>query len=287
MIEPQPKEKYASVNGLQFHFRDWRGHGPAMLLLHGLASHAGIWDLVAPILSRHARVVALDLRGHGDSVKPNDGYDFDTVARDVMGFCRVLGLRKPLVAGHSWGGNVAVHCAANYSSEVSGLAMVDGGYIEPSSLPGWTWERAREELAPPMFGDVTLRQITDRIKGGSLSSYMTPAIERILAANFYVTPAGFARPNLSRENHMKIVRALWEHKPSLLFPQVRCPALILPARKEAPNPSGANRRVWLVERAEKLLLNGRVTWLEDSIHDVPLQRPRRVAQLLLDFAYST
>ena len=153
------------------------------------------------------------------------------------GFCRVLGLRKPLVAGHSWGGNVALHCAANYPSEVSGLAMVDGGYIEPSSLPGWTWERAREELAPPAFGQVTLRQITDRIKRGSLAPYMTPAIERILAANFYVTPEGFARPNLRRENHMKIVRALWEHKPSLLFPQVRCPTLILPARKDSPRPN--------------------------------------------------
>ena len=137
-----------------------------------------------------------------------------------------------------------------------------------------------------MFGDVTLRQITDRIKGGSLSPYMTPAIERILAANFYVTPAGFARPNLRRENHMKIVRALWEHKPSLLFPQVRCPTLILPARKDAPDPTRARRQEWLVRRAERLLPNGRVEWLEDSVHDVPLQRPRRVAQLLLDFAFS-
>ena len=286
MIEPQPKEKYASVNGLQFHFRDWEGHGRAMLLLHGLASHAGIWNLVAPILARHARVVALDLRGHGGSDKPDGGYDFDTVTQDVMRFCRVLGLRKPLIAGHSWGGNMALHCAANYPSEVSGLVMVDGGCIEPSSLPGWTWERAREELAPPMFGNVTLRQVTDRIKGGSLAPYMNPAVERILAANFYVTPEGFARPNLRRENHMKIVRALWEHKPSLLFPQVRCPTLILPARKDSPDPTRANRQECLVRRAERLLPNGQVIWLEDSVHDVPLQRPRRVAQLLLDFAFS-
>ena len=287
MLEPLPKEKYANVNGLHLHLRDWGGHGRAMLLLHGLASHAGIWDLVAPILARHARVVALDLRGHGTSDKPSSGYDFDTVAQDVMRFCRKLGLRKPLVAGHSWGGNVALHCAANYPSEISGLAMVDGGVIEPSSLPGWTWERAREELAPPVFGQVTLRQITDRIKGGSLAPYMSPAIEKILAANFYVTAEGFARPNLRRENHMNIVRALWEHKPSMLFPQVRCPAFILPARRESPDSTRANRQEWLVERAEKLLPNGRVVWLEDSIHDVPLQRPRRVAQLLLDFAFSS
>ncbi len=286
MTPPHPREKYANINGLQFHFRDWGGHGFPMLLLHGLASHSGIWDLAGPILARRARVIALDLRGHGASAKPDSGYDFDSVAEDAIGFCRTIGLRNPLVAGHSWGGNVAVHLAANYPDEFSRLVMVDGGYIEPSSFPGWTWEKAREELAPPNFGQVTLQQVTDRIKSGNLSPYMTPAIERVLTANFYVTPEGFARPNLSRENHMKIVRALWEHKPSLLFPRVRCPTLILPCQKAGPNPSRIGHQERLVDRAESLLSNGRVTWLEDSIHDVPLQRPRRVAQLLLDFAHS-
>ena len=286
MTSPQPKEKFANVNGLQFHFRDWGGRASPMLLLHGLASHSGIWDLAAPILARRARVLALDLRGHGASAKPDSGYDFDTVAKDVIGFCRIVGLRNPLVAGHSWGGNVAVHLAANYPAEFSRLVMVDGGYIEPSSLPGWNWEKAREELAPPKFGQVTLQQVTDRIKSGSLAPYMSSAIEKILAANFYVTPEGYARPNLSRENHMKIVRALWDHKPSLLFPRVPCPALILPARKDSPYPSRIRHQQRLVDRAESLLPNGRVVWLEDSIHDVPLQRPGRVAQLLLDFANS-
>ncbi len=286
MTTSQSKEKYVGVNGLQFHFRDWGGRGFPMLLLHGLASHCGIWDLVAPILARHARVVALDLRGHGGSAKPDHGYDFDTVAGDVIRFCRIVGLRNPLVAGHSWGGNVAVHLAAKFPAKFSRLVMVDGGYIEPSSLPGWTWEKAREELSPPKFGEVTLQQVTDRIKGGSLAPYMTPAIAKILAGNFYVTPEGFARPNLSRENHLKVVRALWEHKPSLLFPQIRCPTLILPARKDPPDGTWSDRRERLVRRAECLLPKGRVVWLEDSIHDVPLQRPRRVAQLLLDFASS-
>lgn len=286
-MKSESRERYANINGLQLHFRDWGGHGQPMLLLHGLASHSGIWDLVAPLLSRHARVVALDLRGHGESAKPTEGYDFDSVARDVEAFCRILGLRKPLVAGHSWGGNVALQCTAQYPSEFSALVMVDGGYIEPSSLPGWTWEKARQELAPPNFGQVTLEQIVARIKGGNLAPYMTPAIEDILTRNFHVTAGGFSRPNLSRENHMKIVRALWEHKPSLLFPNVNLPALILPARKDHPdNPTRASRQQKLVSRAETLLPDGRVVWLEDSIHDVPLQRPRRVAQLMLDFAFS-
>ena len=279
-----PKDDYVTIKDLRLHYRDWGGQGNPILLLHGLASHSGIWDLTAPLLAAQQRVVALELRGHGASDKPDHGYDFDAVAEDVMQSWSALGLHQLLLVGHSWGGNVALQCAVAYPNQVSGLVMVDGGFIEPSSIPGWTWPRAEVELAPPEFGQVTLKQVTDRIRKGNLAPYMNPEIESILASNFYQTPEGFAKPNLSRENHMKIVRALWDHKPSTLFPNVRCPALVLPARKPDANPSRGEIQAALVSRAETLLPNGRVIWMEDTIHDIPLQRPRELAQIILDFA---
>ena len=55
------------------------------MLLHGLASTHRIWDLVAPLLAQDFSVVALDQRGHGESAKPDSGYDFGTVAADLNG----------------------------------------------------------------------------------------------------------------------------------------------------------------------------------------------------------
>ncbi len=277
-----PRDGVVTLDDIRLRRRDWGGQGRPVLLLHGLASHSGIWDLTAPLLAAQGRVVALDLRGHGKSDKPGHGYDFDTVAGDVKRAWGALGLERPLLVGHSWGGNVALHCAAACPGLVSGLVMVDGGFIEPSANPGWTWERAEAELAPPRFGRVTLEAVTQRIRRGALAPYATPEIEGIIASNFHVAADGFAKPNLSRENHMKIVRALWEHKPSLLFPRVRCPALVLAARNAKDPPSETKAR--LVSQAGALLPRGRVRWLEDSIHDVPLQRPRDLARIILDFA---
>ena len=97
-----PRDELVTVDGLSFHYRDWGGSGQPLLLLHGLASTCHIWDMVAPILAEDHAVIALDLRGHGESAKPNHGYDFATVAQDVIGVINDLGGVAPVVVGHSW-----------------------------------------------------------------------------------------------------------------------------------------------------------------------------------------
>ena len=76
-------DKFAAVNGMQFHYVDWSGEGRPIVLLHGLASNSRIWDMVAPILNLRYRVVALDQRGHGDTDKPDHGYEFASVIDDL------------------------------------------------------------------------------------------------------------------------------------------------------------------------------------------------------------
>ena len=77
-------DKTVTTGDLRFHYRDWGGRGWPVVLLHGLASTSHSWDLVAPLLVEHARVIALDLRGHGLSDKPDEGYDFETLSADVF-----------------------------------------------------------------------------------------------------------------------------------------------------------------------------------------------------------
>ena len=76
-------DAYIGINGLLFHGIDWGGIGRPMLLLHGLASNARFWDLAAPYLTHHFYTLALDQRGHGASAKPDQGYDFPSIAEDV------------------------------------------------------------------------------------------------------------------------------------------------------------------------------------------------------------
>ncbi|HZQ34479.1 MAG TPA: alpha/beta fold hydrolase, partial [Dehalococcoidia bacterium] len=76
-------ERFVEANGLRFHLYDWGGAGRPLLLLHGLASNARIWDFVAPLLRSHARVVAVDQRGHGLTSAPDSGYGFAETAADA------------------------------------------------------------------------------------------------------------------------------------------------------------------------------------------------------------
>ena len=279
-----PQDHHIDLDGLSFHYRDWGGPdgGRPILLLHGLASTCRIWDLVAPLLAYDYRVVALDQRGHGQSAQVDDGYDFATVSADAAALIDALGWRRPLLIGHSWGADVALELAAAQPDIAAGLVFVDGGMIEPSARPGWTLEQTRVELAPPVFTDFTPAMMRERvIASGRFGPAPPGAVIDAVLANFHTLPDGTIRANLRRENHLRIIDALWEHKPSQLYPMVRCPVLLLPARQPHPDANDRRfRREESIARAAELLPVSRTVWLEHSIHDVPLQRPELVASAI-------
>lgn len=279
-----PQDLYLDLNGLPFHYRDWGGAGRPLLLLHGLASTCRIWDLAAPRLAAEFRVAALDQRGHGLSAQVDDGYDFAAVSGDAAAFIAALGWTRPIIAGHSWGADVALELAVAQPEIVGGLIFVDGGTIEPSARPGWSPEQARQELAPPVFSGFTPAMMRERvIASGRFGARPAPEAVDAVLANFAVLPDGGIRAHLRRENHLRIVDALWEHKPSQLYPLVQCPTLLLPARQSAPDDHDRRfRRAESIARAAALLPQSRTVWLEDSIHDVPLQRPGLVADTIAE-----
>ena len=279
-----PRDEWVSIDSLRFHFRDWGGQGQPIVLLHGLASTCHIWDLVAPLLAEDFAVLALDQRGHGESDKPDHGYDFARVSTDLQGFIQAMGLHKPVVVGHSWGGDVALEHAVMHPDTPKGLCFVDGGMIEISARPGNTLSRAREEMAPPVFTGVTADEFKRRVMSQGQWSQMPPHLADIILENFEVLEDNTIRARLSRDNHIRIIEALWEHRPSTLYSRVKCPVLIMPARRQGDESATARRirREESVAAASAAMPAGKVVWLEDSIHDVPLQRPELVAGVIRD-----
>ena len=277
----RPADCFISVNGNSLHYRDWGGSGQPVVLVHGLASNCRIWDLVAPILSQQFRVIALDQRGHGRSFKPDEGYDFATVVSDLDGVIDDLELTHPIIVGHSWGGDVALEYDIAYPGKARGLCFVDGGTIEISGRADWTLDDAKREMAPPLWTGVTLEAFSARLRSRSIAMD-NPHIEDIVLANFNIQEDGTITSRLSRENHFRIIEALWDHRPSELYPNVRCPVLLMPARQKGDDSPQARRfrREESIARAEFLLHRGKTVWMEDSIHDVPIQRPELVASTI-------
>lgn len=114
------------ASGNRVHLTDWGGTGPGLLLLHGMGAHSGWWDPVVPLLPEGRRVVAMDLRGHGDSawVEP-PAYLLDDYAADVEAVRSGLGWETFDLAGHSLGARVSLRYAAGHGARLRSLALLD------------------------------------------------------------------------------------------------------------------------------------------------------------------
>jgi pimeloyl-ACP methyl ester carboxylesterase len=280
---PDVRDDYVHANGLRFRYRDWGGQGRPIVLLHGLASNARIWDFVAPKLVACGHVVAINQRGHGGSDRPESGYGFAEVTADLAGILEALKLTRPIVVGHSWGANVAVAFAGDYSEAVAGIALVDGGTMDISAQPGMTWEQAEKNMAPPRLVGTPRTSLLQRIRqGGDLGAFWSDEVESIIMAGFEVFPDDTIAPWLTFERHMQIVRAIWDYHGAELLGHVTCPVLLMPAIR-AIDAERNERKLAAVAAAELAGAHVRTVWLQDSIHDVPLQRPQLVADTLTAF----
>ena len=113
-----------AANGARFHVVD-AGEGPAVLLLHGFPMFWWTWRRLLPLLADSGyRAIAMDLRGYGGSDHPPEGYDPRTMAADVAGVIRSLGLADAVIVGHGWGGLAAWSTAVLEPEVVRGIAPV-------------------------------------------------------------------------------------------------------------------------------------------------------------------
>jgi pimeloyl-ACP methyl ester carboxylesterase len=114
------------AGGLQLHLLEWSREGVPLLLVHGFANDAHIWDDFAPVVAEHYRVLALDLRGHGDSDwHPQGAYDYDDHVADLEAVLDHLSIDRLVLVGHSLGGRVSMLFAGRHPGRMAGLVIVD------------------------------------------------------------------------------------------------------------------------------------------------------------------
>ncbi|NNN21828.1 MAG: alpha/beta hydrolase [Acidimicrobiales bacterium] len=252
-----------------------RGSGTPFLLVHGLSSNARLYDGVAHKLSELGHhCVSLDQRGHGQSDKPDSGYDFKTITDDLHSVIVKLSLKRAILVGQSWGGNVVLEHAKRFPSEVAGIALIDGGWLEPSFIFD-TWEECSKVLAPPNLAG-TSETLLKKLIQASHRDWSAEAIEATMA-NMEVLSDGTVRPWLGIDNHMQILRALYDHHPSKIYQDIGAPVLLIPAESARENFPGKRNAI---DGAENALKKSKVHWFSPADHDVHAQHPKEVANLL-------
>ncbi|MFI6933370.1 alpha/beta fold hydrolase [Streptomyces sp. NPDC050287] len=257
-------ERVVVRDGVRLVCRDWGGPGQPIVLLHGLAGHAGEWDALARHLSSRYRVVAVDQRGHGASERhPRDVSRAAHVA-DVVAVADQLALRRPVLVGQSLGGHTAMLTAAAHPALVRALVLVEAG-------PGGPNPNAPEEI------------------GRWLDSWPTPFPSREEAAAFLgggPVGAGWAAGLEEREggwwprfDRDVMVRSLAENARRSFrheWEQVACPTLVVLAQAGFIPAREADEMLRLRPATVSMSVPG-------TSHDLHLEQPETLHTALSDF----
>jgi pimeloyl-ACP methyl ester carboxylesterase len=248
--------------------------------VHGLSSNARLWDQVAVRLAAAGHeAIAVDLRSHGESDAPDDGYDTATAAADVATVAAQLGIVGAVVAGQSWGGNVVIRLAAEHPDVVAALAIVDGGWFSPADTFD-SWASAERRMRPPDVDGQPASAMRARMRAG-YPQWSDAAIEATVA-NLREDANGTIHRRLSIEHHMQIARSMWDDPPAPYYPRVAVPVLLMPALPDDPDAAAVRRE--RIMRAAAALPDARISEYLGGDHDLHAQQPGRVADDLLALA---
>jgi pimeloyl-ACP methyl ester carboxylesterase len=144
-------------SGVRIHYQQV-GEGPDLVMVHGITGNLAVWHLrIVPELSERFRVLTYDLRGHGLSDTPPSGYSPDAMAEDLLGLLDALEIERPLIAGHSYGADVALYHALRSPQRVREVIAIEAalpaleGNRSKEDWVGWSfWAKALEDAGHPV-----------------------------------------------------------------------------------------------------------------------------------------
>lgn len=230
----QPRDHFISINGLRLHYLEWgTAPAPPVLLLHGGSAHGHWWDHFGGAIANTHRVLALDLRGHGDSEHAVPAaYHVGEYVRDVAAFIDAQEFDRVHLIGHSLGGIVAAAFAAQQPERLRSLVVVDSHLkITPAG--------ARYMLRLRNFPQPEYRDRQQAIERFRLLPTQTAAgeqtLRQIAAHSFRELPDGRWTFKFDRE-------AMAHHEPQDLTPvlsRLTCPILVVRGAHSTLLPLGA------------------------------------------------
>ncbi|NEQ69087.1 MAG: alpha/beta hydrolase [Symploca sp. SIO2D2] len=125
----KPKRQTLSLPDIELSYLEWNQSQEPLLLLHGLGDHAFVWSNLANDLSDRYHIVAPDMRGHGESSKPEQNYHFVDAIADLEALMEHLNWPAAHIVGHSWSGKLAPIWAKQHPERFLSMILVDPIFI--------------------------------------------------------------------------------------------------------------------------------------------------------------
>ncbi|MFE8598254.1 alpha/beta fold hydrolase [Archangium violaceum] len=251
------------LDGVSVHYEE-SGTGTPVLMLHGLGSSGRDWELVAPGLEAHHRVIVPDVRGHGRSGKPAGAYGVPLFARDIAALCDRLGLANVHVVGLSMGGMIAFQLAVDRPELVRSLTIVNSG---PDMVPRTM--RMRLALAARVL---LLKYLGPKRFARMLAPKLFPKPEQAELRQRVEEAIGANEPDA----YMRATRGLVGWSVLARLKEISCPVLVLASDRDYTPLSAKKAYV-------DLLANARLQVVTDSGHASPMDQPGQLIDAVKAF----
>jgi pimeloyl-ACP methyl ester carboxylesterase len=291
------KTSFVTVNNVRLHYLDWGGKGQSMRFLHGLGDTAHIFDDLAPKFTNQFRVLGLTRRGHGQSEKPDAGYDTATLVEDIRQFLDALKIERAILAGHSLAGDELTRFAGEHPDRVIKLVYLDAAMDRAGLIE--FMKQSPPELSP---NKTDMESLDSFRRWVSRMSFWSEACEANLREMMIFSPDGKilreAKPD--KVSRLLMQGAMDSHPD---YSKIRSPALSIAAVgpsskvsdvvKALPDSARSKAEDYLsrltqlqkqeIERFRKRIPNGKVVELTNTDHHCFIRRESEVVREMREF----
>lgn len=252
-----------------------------ILLLHpGGIFSSFIWDRMIPAFQNHYRVIAVDIRGHGESERPIHGYDINNLTKDIYDVFSQLNINKAHVIGNSLGCLIGLSLAKLYPDKVLSLVNIDGGMLNYCGEDG-----EREESREDIIKERNNRRL---LEFTSKEEFMKQAQEQWANSPFEVIINQIPLYQLENQRYAfqqtkeigtAILETVCDFDVNEYYSETTCPVLFLPAEVE-PKLELKKRTI---KKFQKILPYSKLVIIPESEHIMMIAHSEELAHEILQF----
>ena len=252
---------YVIANGLKTHYIETRGANTAtpLIILHGWGIGVDSWKNIASFLEERGRSVFIpDLPGFGETPEPQGAWGANEYADFVRSFCEVLGLEQFSLAGHSFGGQIAITFAARYGQKLRGLVLISAARIV-----------THKKLRVRIFRILT--KFGNLIFAIPVLSPFQPVVRKI-----WYKLAG-EKDYYRASPHMRKIMAQVQEEVGPRLSEIQTPTLILWGEDDHVTPVADARII------HSRILHSKLRIFQGVGHPIHIEKPKELAEEIIEF----
>jgi len=283
-------DKRIYTGDINIQIKEYENDGETVIFLHFGDGNLMMWQKVVPFFQDNYHLILVDLRGHGKSDKPAEGYHIDDTAHDVVMVMKELGIKKAHVVGSSLGAETGLSMAANYPSKI--LSLVLDGALFSNFGPYGLWEGTEDEF------NAHAVQVLEKMRNAPKKLY--PSVDALVKESredfekhgWWSDTFEAVKRYGAIKNEEGKYKSCWSdiaeeytknyffYKLEDYYQKIKCPVLMLP--DEIPGQDENEKRV--MESLFKLLENGKIVNVPGLIHPFGwMLEPEGACNAVLDF----